>query len=184
MNRHPLTDDRCRQVVATVRACEARAATRLGYRPPPIEVRFDLQGRAAGQFRQTGGLLNRKRWIRFNPWVFAADFAHHLTDTVPHEVAHYLVALQHPRARPHGPEWADWMRFFGRVPRATGDYSLEGVPVRRQRRHPYACACPGRVHPISTTRHNRILRGIVYLCPDCRTPLVPEDETKPADKGF
>ena len=174
MNNPPLSEIQRQQVLEAVRACEARATARLGHRPPPVEVRFDLRGRAAGQFRlQRRGFRGPERWIRFNPWVFAADFAHHLAETVPHEVAHYLVSLQHPKARPHGPEWAAWMRFFGREPRATGSYSLEGVPVRRQRRHPYACGCPGRIHPLSTTRHNRILRGTLYLCPDCRAPLVP-----------
>lgn len=174
MSRQPLSEVQCQQVLDAVRACEARATERLGFRPSPVEVRFDLRGRAAGQFRmQRDGFRRVKYRIRFNPWVFAADFSHHLAETVPHEVAHYLVALQHPEARPHGPEWAAWMQFFGCEPRATGSYSLQGVPVRRQRRHPYACGCTGRIHPLSTTRHNRILRGTVYLCPDCRAPLVP-----------
>lgn len=137
----------------------------------PVPVRFDLRGRAAGQFRfrRQGGAHDYL--IRYNPWVFAADLEHHQSDTVAHEVAHYIVQLLHPRAKPHGREWKELMRRFGATPRACAPYALDGVPLRQQRRHSYRCACPGLVHALTTTRHRRILRGATYLCRGCRTPL-------------
>ena len=125
------------------------------------EIRFDLRGRAAGQFRLQQG----HACIRYNPWVFALDPEHHLNETVPHEVAHYLVWHRFGRTAPHGREWRALMQAFGLAPKATGDYALDGVPLRRQRRHPYRCGC--REHELSTTRHNRARTGTAYHCRAC-----------------
>jgi len=52
-----------------------------------IPILFDLKGRSAGMFRIKKGI----REIRFNPWIFALDYDQNRHDTVPHEVAHYVV---------------------------------------------------------------------------------------------
>ena len=135
-------------------------------RPP---VLFDLRGRTAGMFKAVG----RCRQIRFNPWIFAKYFEENLRDTVPHEVAHYIVHEVFPRrgVRPHGPEWRDLMACFGADAGVTHDMDLEGVPQRRQRTHRYRCDC--RVHEVSTTRHNRAQRGRGrYHCVKCDALLV------------
>lgn len=155
-------------VIARTHNCILQVAALYQRELPVIPVLFNLTGRAAGQFRWQG--LWRPCVIRYNPWVFAADFEHHLTDTVAHEVAHYLVHRLHgARARPHGPEWKQVMRALGAAPRATGHYSLNGVPVRRQRRHSYRCAC--RTHQLSSTLHKRQQQGRRYSCKVCRAPL-------------
>lgn len=130
------------------------------------EIRFDLRGRAAGQFRQ----YRKQSLIRYNPWVFAVDFQHHLAETVPHEVAHYLVFTTFGRVKPHGEEWRLVMRAFGVTPRARGDYNISGVRVRRQRRYRYRCLC--REHELTTTRHNRVQKGVRYYCRGCGELLV------------
>jgi len=62
------------------------------------------------------------------------------------------------------------MRAFGAAPAATCRYDLDGIPVRRQQRFSYRCACT--THSISTVRHKRIQHGRVrYSCRRCRTPL-------------
>ncbi len=139
----------------------------------PLPVAFDLRGRSAGQFQVQGNRLRRHYRIRYNPWVFAVDLTHHLNDTVPHEVAHYITYLRHPQAPPHGREWKALMRLFGATPRARSSYSLDGIALRQQRRHPYQCECQAYSHSISTTIHNRIQRGQPYLCRRCRKPLRP-----------
>lgn len=164
----PIDADRQQQVIAYTQACLVRAAALYGRKLPPVDVLFDLSGQAAGQFRWTA--RPRQCVIRYNPWVFAADFAHHLHDTVVHEVAHYLVYLLHgARIRPHGAEWRRIMQDFGVKPKATGRYTLHGVPVRRQQRHAYRCAC--RTHELTSTRHNRQQQGNAYICRRCGTPL-------------
>lgn len=157
----PITPLQQQQVREQTRLYLGRGNRLLDCSAPLPAIDFNLRGRAAGQFRVQGGRV----CIRYNPWVFALDLAGHLRETVPHEVAHYLVWRHFGRTAPHGREWRALMRAFGAAPRATGDYALDGVPVRRQRRHAYRCGC--RRHELSTTRHNRVQAGTVYHCRSC-----------------
>lgn len=161
---HPLSSGQRQQVMARTVEYVQRAVELFRREMPAVEVLFDLSGQAAGQFRWTAAPVHCV--IRFNPWVFAADFAHHLDETVAHEVAHYVTyRLYGPRSIAHGVEWRRVMRAFGMPARATGHYSLAGVPVRRQVRHVYRCDC--RSHELSSTRHNRLQRGERYRCGSC-----------------
>ncbi len=146
-----------------------RAGALFGRQFAPVPVLFDLSGTAAGMFKAHG----RQCWIRYNPWIFAKYFEVNLRDTVPHEVAHYIVheVYRRRRIRPHGPEWRGLMAHFGADPEVTFKLDLEGVPLRRQHTHPYRCDC--REHRVSTTRHNRVLRGTGrYCCRYCEGELV------------
>lgn len=135
----------------------------------PIDVLFNLKGQASGMFCASG----EHRLIRYNPYIFAKHFDYSIANTVPHEAAHYVMYCLHgPKGiRPHGPEWKDLMRKFGASPCRTNSLDLEGIPVRRYRRHPYTCACTG--HQISSRRHNRIREGQArYFCRSCKGELV------------
>jgi SprT protein len=136
-----------------------------------VPVRFDLRGTTAGMFKADGDSC----WIRYNPWIFGKYYRENLADTVPHEVAHYIVHVTRGRRRvkPHGPEWQALMEAFGADPSVTFNLDLSGIPQRRQRTHAYLCAC--RHHDVSTTRHKRIERGVVYLCRYCNENLVYAD---------
>lgn len=134
-----------------------------------IPVLFDLKGQTAGMFK----MIDEERWIRYNPWIFSKYFEENVRDTVPHEVAHFIAhEVYHGRTgKPHGPRWQRVMGLFGADPGVTFDLDLEGVPQRRQRTHPYWCGC--REHDVSTTRHNRIVRGAGhYYCRACEGELV------------
>lgn len=134
-----------------------------------IPVLFDLKGRSAGMFK----ILGKQRVIRYNPWIFAKYYEENLRDTVPHEVAHYIVHEVYPRrgTKPHGWQWRDLMARFGADPGVTFDRDLAGVPQRSQRCHRYFCGC--QVHEVSTTRHNRVQRRRVrYHCCTCDGLLV------------
>ncbi len=134
-----------------------------------IPVLFDLSGTTAGMFRLHG----RRREIRYNPWIFAKYFEENLRDTVPHEVAHYIIyaTFGDQGIKPHGQQWRDLMTCFGADPGVTFNMDLEGVPQRRQRTHPYRCDC--RLHELSTTRHNRVQRRRgEYLCRYCDSLLI------------
>tara|TARA_R110002110_G_scaffold406421_1_gene626427 strand:- start:249812 stop:250438 length:627 start_codon:yes stop_codon:yes gene_type:complete len=129
-----------------------------------VPVLFDLRGRSAGMFKVYG----RERWIRYNPWIFAKYFDVNLRDTVPHEVAHFVVHELYGRRRvlPHGEEWQAVMAAFGADPGVTFDLDLSGIPQRRQNRHRYHCGC--REHQVTTTRHNRIQsKAALYQCRSC-----------------
>ena len=139
--------------------------TSLQYLP----VSFDLKGRCAGMYRIKNGV----KLIRFNPWIFSLHYQQNLYDTVPHEVAHYVVeTLFGTRGiKPHGEEWRNVMISLGREPKTTCDFSIEGVPTRQLRHFAYRCQC--RTHRVSSIRHNRILRGQVYCCKYCGAELKP-----------
>jgi SprT protein len=135
----------------------------------PVSVEFDLAGRTAGMYKVVG----RRRTIRYNPWIFAKYYEENVVGTVPHEVAHFAVEQVYGlrRVKPHGVEWQTLMAAFNADPGVTFDLDLSGIPQRRQLRHRYTCPC--QVHEVSTTRHNRMVRGrAVYHCLRCRGKLV------------
>ena len=171
MSAEPIDMSRQAQVQRATQDCVAHAAELFGraFVTPPVQ--FDLSGRAAGQYRVQRG----KAAIRYNPWIFARYFEDNLNETVPHEVAHFVVdqlwGLR--RVRAHGAEWQSVMRALGAEPRATARYDLTGLPVRRQRRFAYRCGC--RSHALTTCRHNRVQRGEArYHCRRCGQRLVPD----------
>ncbi|MBX2867661.1 MAG: SprT-like domain-containing protein [Acidiferrobacterales bacterium] len=132
-----------------------------------IPVTFDLKGRAAGMFRIKKG----EKQLRFNPWIFSLHYDANLYDTVPHEVAHYVVNVLFGSSgiKPHGPEWQNVMIALGREPKTTCDFPIDGVPTRQMRHFAYQCYCQD--HKVSSIRHNRIQRGQTYYCRRCRSQL-------------
>lgn len=171
----PISERLERQVRTSTAECIARAGQIYAQAFPQIPVRFDLNGRAAGMYK----VRDNNREIRYNPYVFARYFADNLATTVPHEVAHYVVDLMYgaTRVRPHGIEWQQVMLALGVEPSVTGRYDLSGMPVRRQKRHSYRCAC--MTHQISTVRHNKIQRGSAhYHCRKCKSSIRPATDRK------
>ncbi len=138
------------------------------YKFKPIPVTFDIKGRSAGMY----SVRQEKRRIRYNPFIFAKYFDESLRTTVPHEVAHYIADMLYGfgNIKPHGPQWRDIMLAFGVQPRVTNSFDLSDMPIRRQRRFPYRCACTS--HLLTTVRHNRLQRGIAaYFCRTCGTRM-------------
>ena len=164
----PIGEAQRRRVVEETARYIARGEGLLGRSFDRIPVTFDLRGSAAGMFRAHG----QDRVIRYNPWIFGKYFDENLRDTVPHEVAHYLVHEVHDlrRVKPHGREWRALMHAFGADPEPTFKLDLTGIPRRRQRTHLYRCLC--RTHEVSSTRHNRAVAGRgIYCCRYCRGEL-------------
>lgn len=130
----------------------------------PIEVLFDLRGRAAGMYKVHGS----KKVIRFNPYHFSKFFEENMQETIPHEVAHYITDQVYGlrNIRPHGKQWKMLMLEFGVEPRTTFSYSLDGIPTRKHKRHTYSCGC--MQFEITTRRHNIIQKGKAeYACRQC-----------------
>ena len=169
MSLSPLTEGQVQEIEARVGYDIDRAQRILDISLDRIEARLDRTGTTAGMYCYKG----QHRWLRFNPWVFATDLSLHLQDTVSHEVAHYAIHQQFGRRRvkPHGLEWQSLMVAMGANPAATYTADLSHIPVRRQHRHAYRCAC--KDHSVSTTRHNRIRAGrAIYRCCSCGETLV------------
>jgi len=169
----PIGEDRQQLVRKHTAFYIRQAAYMFGRDFGRVPVRFDLSGTTAGMYTLHG----KNGLIRYNPWIFGKYFDENLRDTVPHEVAHYIVyavygdRIGRRRVKPHGPQWREVMDRFGADPGVTFDLDLEGVPQRRQRTHRYRCDC--RLHELSTTRHNRVMRGRgSYQCVHCEGDLV------------
>lgn len=168
MQVEPLNTAQQQRVAHATHDCIRRTGDLLDYPLQPVQVSFALSGRAAGMYRVQGG----QREIRYNPYIFGKYFADNLATTIPHEVAHYATDVLYGlrNVRPHGREWRAIMQLLGADPAVTCRYDLSGIPLRRQQRFSYRCAC--RVHAISSARHNRVSSGRArYFCKHCRTAL-------------
>ena len=165
----PIDGIQQQQVREATLTCLTRAEQLFRLKHRPIEIRFDLVGRAAGMYR----VKRYRPEIRYNPYILSRYFEHGLETTVPHEVAHYVTDRLYglARIRPHGTEWQAVMRALGAEPRASARFDLEGMPLRRQRRFAYRCACT--VHQLSACRHNKVTNGKArYQCRFCGAYLV------------
>ena len=157
------------------RQSEARALTRdcterlraAGIAVPEIEIRFDLRGAAAGQARCRA---DAGPVIRLNP-VLMAENADFVAETVPHEVAHVGVFywLGGRAHRPHGPQWRRLMHLLGADPDRCHRYDVNNAVTRRLRRYRYVCGC--RSHELTSIRHQRARRGVIYRCRGCGETL-------------
>jgi SprT protein len=147
-----------------IREAAAAFYARIQMTPAP-EVRFDLHGRAAGQWRIRAGV----EMLRFNPEAFLRDWHDHFPATVAHEVAHSLVYRKCGigTVRPHGPEWRALMVQLGFPPQVTHRTPLTG---RRTRAYLYQCRC--RSHQLGPRRHYLVTRtGYRYACTRCGDTL-------------
>lgn len=154
-----------------IRHAAAGFYTRLNARPAP-ELRFDLRGRAAGQWQLREGI----EMLRFNPEAFLQDWPEHFPATVAHEVAHSLVYRRYglKTVRPHGPEWRALMQHLGFAPRVTHQTPLTG---RRTRVYLYQCRC--RSHQLGARRHSLVMRaGYRYTCTACGETLTFENRVQ------
>jgi SprT protein len=171
-SRFTLSTSQQQQVIDKTDFYIERANQLLNLQLPAIPVKFDLRGKSSGMFVYRRKGWRSQHWIRYNPIIFSQYFEHALQHTVGHEVAHYIAyAVSRGRKiKPHGKEWCEIMALFDLPAEVTSRYDVSELPLRQQRRHRYGCAC--REHELSTTRHNKILRGTaIYSCQLCHQPL-------------
>lgn len=164
-----LTPNQKSFVLARAEALVLQAQKQWLFPNPKVVFNFRTRGSAAGKAKFHP---DRSIEISFNEAVFAADFDHHLQDTIAHEVAHLVCFLRYgAKVKPHGLEWKQVAVSLGALPKATGRYSLEGVSVHRHPRILFRCRC--REHGITTRRVNKIARGAIYLCKFCGEKIRP-----------
>lgn len=168
MTEFSLTSEQKQQVLDKTRYYVALANTLMSLKLEDISVKFDLKGKSSGMFV----VKQNQHYIRYNEMIFSAYYEDSLTNTVAHEVAHYVVfsiwGLK--TVKPHGNEWRKVMVLFGLKPEVTSDYDITHIPLNQQRRFEYSCAC--MTHQLTTTRHNKVQkRKAIYSCRQCRQPL-------------
>jgi len=154
-----------------VNHCLGLAEKKFQRKIPLPQLKFDLRGAAAGQFR---GSKDRAE-LRFNSQLFSLYFDDNLEHTVPHEVAHYVVfqlfirGRRRSRVRPHGNEWKAVMWLFGVPAEVRHQYDISQIPVRRERRVLYQCGC--QEHRIALRTHRKMVQGQQRACTKCKQKL-------------
>ena len=163
-----LNAEQKQQVIESTNAYIEKACQSLSIKLATIDVRFDLSGKSSGMFVVRQG----KAYIRYNEIIFSSYFEDSVTNTVAHEVAHYVVYSIHKwkSVKPHGTEWKSIMSIFGVPPDVTSKYDISFLPLKQQRRHDYKCKCTN--YQLTTTRHNKVQnKKTVYHCKKCMQPL-------------
>lgn len=167
-NISPVTKSQRAQIIRATHDAIANAEEIFRQSFPALPIHFDLHGKCAGMYQVKGP---NKR-IRYNPWIFAKYYEESLSNTVVHEVAHYLVDCLWGinKVKPHGREWKNTVRLMGAEPIVRGDYDLTGIPRRQYRSFKYLCDC--RSHELTILRHRKIeAKKARYHCKACHGEL-------------
>ena len=131
----------------------------------PIDIRFDIRGRCAGQYCVKGGY----RYFRYNMDIAKKNGEKVFKTTVVHEIAHYIAKCLHPEyIRPHGKEWKSVMMVLGiHDPKTT--HTMKCAPARRVKRVPFKCRCT--THMITLNMRTKIKNGSTRICKSCKGVL-------------
>lgn len=124
-------------------------------------IKCSQKGSAAGT-----AYLQRHE-VRFNHYMYVQNPALFVSNVVPHEVAHLFVyQLFGRKPKPHGVEWQSVMvKVFDVEPKRTHDFIIKPT----SNTFLYACACSN--HSLTVRRHNKILKGVIYQCRQCKKGL-------------
>lgn len=171
----PLTEEQQQQVIQQTHVYINQAHQLFDLKKYPVDISFNLKGRCAGMYRvkrikrpfSLNGIY--KREIRYNSFIFSKYFEDNFSNTIPHEVAHYVSDIVYglKNIKPHGKEWKEIMQLFGADTSVTANYELSGIPLKKQRQFTYQCAC--REHQLSSIRHNKASKNLCqYLCNYCK----------------
>lgn len=141
-----------------------RAEVLFNKKFPIIPVQFDLRGHTIGMYKYS----RHGKVIRYNSLIFAKYFDENCRDTIPHEVAHYIIDMQYggKNVRPHGVQWRSLMDKLGADASRTANYDLSDIPKRVYSTVPYRCGC--QAHQLGIRRHNKVVkRSNRYFCRLC-----------------
>lgn len=129
-------------------------------------VTYDLKGHTAGY------AVISENLIRLNTELLYTHHDDMIERTVPHEVAHIVQYQKYPGSKSHGGEWQYIMAILGLPADRTHSYKTTAARVRK-REFIYYCTdnCPGNPHMVTKTLHNRILKGQIYTCRQCKAQL-------------
>ena len=143
----------------------------------PKNIIFKAVGRALGHCCYSRSeLMFNLSYCSQNPTEF-------INVTVPHEISHWVdvemygVQYSGRKTIHHGRTWANIMtRCFKLAPeRCASDYEV--VRTRNVKTYDYTCKC-NKIHPVSTTVHNRIVqKGRYYTCKVCRSRITLKEPT-------
>ena len=141
-------------------------------------IKLDLKGTTAGMYCWFPSAMMSV--LRFNPDLLKNNLDEMLTQTVPHEVAHYIVRFLYGSERiwtgkklmrvvqPHGKEWKYVMSVLGKD--AIRCHNMAVTKTRTVKRdYAYSCGC--MTYNLTSIRHNKIIKGRKYICKKCGNHL-------------
>jgi SprT protein len=128
---------------------------------PDPKIKMDLTGKTAGVYCNKPTPL-----FRFNLMLLLDNKEDFIHETVPHEVAHFVVEVIDPSSKPHGVTWQSIMHLFGvDNPQVYHNYE---VPAPIRRKQPYVYECPCKQHFFTKQKHNYAKKGTTYYCTICK----------------
>jgi len=150
-----MLQERIQEVRNKVAELVARANQLYSMTLPPIDLRFDLRGRCAGQ----AGRKNGRFYMRFNTDMMqTSGWDHIINDTVPHELAHIICFYRPELGRQHNPGWKRVCKQMG----GTGARChSEEVVYAKGKTYAYTTTT-GAVVNLSQAMHGKIQRGAQY----------------------
>ena len=136
--------------------CKAEDVFRKTF--PMIEVRYNLRGTCAGQYCYQRTFMGVTEYFKLNSIILSENVEHYISQTVPHEVAHYIVRSVFGRVQSHGAEWQGVMtKIFGLDSKRCHNYDVSNSK-RKVRKHVWGCGC--KDYKLSSQKHNRVLSYI------------------------
>jgi SprT protein len=128
-----------------------------------LNERMRSNGGTASVRNGVGYISLNYRLHRDNGWT-------NLKQTYLHELAHVVQRIKYgSRVKSHGREWQAIMRQLGASPDRCHTMDVSSYQ-NKQRRWAYKCSC--QTFQLTTTRHNKIMRGAGYTCKRCKQKLV------------
>jgi len=139
------------------------------------EIRFTKRGKCAGCVTYKEG---KEPYINFNMTLLKENFDDFVSQTVPHETAHFVTWIRFGHQYTaggkriiHGTDWKNMMSFFEVRVKRCHSYNTANSTVRKMKRFTYKCGCMS--HELTTIRHNKVVRGTAnYSCSKCGEKLV------------
>jgi predicted SprT family Zn-dependent metalloprotease len=152
-------EERRRQVEARCKELISLAETKFGIIMPPVEIRFDLRGRSAGQAGRKRTLKGDHYFMRFNTDMMVGSGWEHLyKDTIPHELAH-VICFYRENDRAHGKWWRWTCRQLGGSGERCHSEEIEYAKGKTW----YYVTKSGAVVTLSSIRHRKVQSGVSYL---------------------
>src|SRR5574343_319604 len=136
------------------------------------EIRFDLKGKAAGQYIHKFYNEVHEHIIRFNPEIYVNN-KEKFEQTVAHEVAHLFAFAYNDTG--HGKIWKQIMKYvFNREHNRCHSYDMSNVSNTKKREVViYKCKCS--THEIGVVKHRNLLKQPhrKLICVKCNEIVVP-----------
>jgi SprT protein len=137
---------------------------------PEPKLSFKLRGQNGGMY------YSSKHTIKLNNTLLHENLEEYIEQVIPHEIAHafqrYLYGhTDHYNGRrimPHGKEWKQIMRDFGKSPDRCHSMETTNARVVRDGYH-YRCRC--QTFNLTIIRHRKIQKGKNYKCKGCKGTL-------------